>query len=70
MAGRLVAHGSALVERARNSAATAEEVSQLAATAERLRARNQELETALAMAVVALRKRTKSTICPSRCRWC
>jgi hypothetical protein len=50
VAGRLVARGVALVERARLATATADEVATLTANAARLQVRNQELETALALA--------------------
>jgi cell shape-determining protein MreC len=51
LAGQLVARGSGLVERAHHTAATAEEITALTAAAEKLRARNRELETALALSV-------------------
>ncbi|HVU88343.1 MAG TPA: rod shape-determining protein MreC [Pirellulales bacterium] len=50
VAGRLVARLETLVAQARHATATADEVAGLTADAARLRARNQELETALALA--------------------
>jgi cell shape-determining protein MreC len=50
VAGRLVARAETLVARVRHVSATADEVAELTGNAARLRARNQELETALTLA--------------------